>query len=82
MVVDDRPRLLGAVVALMLAGVVLSLAASPAVAERLGFDSFYFVKRHALFLVPALVLMLGDLVPDAAPGAARRARRARRRRSC
>lgn len=50
--------LLGATIVLMLAGVVLSLAGSPAVAERLGYESFYFVKRHLLFLVPAVVVMI------------------------
>src|SRR6478752_6800170 len=36
---------LAAIGALMLAGVVLSLAASPPVAGRLGLDPFYFVNR-------------------------------------
>lgn len=44
--------------ALMLAGVVLSLAASPPVAARLGLDPFYFVNRHILYLVPAIGVML------------------------
>jgi cell division protein FtsW len=43
---------------LMLAGVVLSLAASPPVASRLGLDPFYFVNRHILYLVPAVAVML------------------------
>jgi cell division protein FtsW len=49
--------LLGCAIVLMLAGIVLSLAASPAVAERLGYESFYFVKRHLLLLGPALLAM-------------------------
>ena len=49
---------LGAIGALMLAGVVLSLAASPPVAGRLGLDPFYFVNRHILYLVPAIAVML------------------------
>jgi cell division protein FtsW len=53
----DRVLLL-AVGILILTGIVLSLAASPAVAERLGYDSFYFVKRHLMFLVPAVLVML------------------------
>jgi cell division protein FtsW len=44
--------------ALMLAGVVLSLAASPPAAARLGLDPFYFVNRHILYLVPAIAVML------------------------
>jgi len=30
-----------------------------AVAERLGLDSFHFVKRHAVFMLPALSVMIG-----------------------
>ena len=44
--------------ALMLAGVVLSLAASPPVAARLGLDPFYFVDRHILYLFPTVAIML------------------------
>src|SRR5476649_297648 len=49
---------LAAIGALMLAGVVLSLAASPPVAGRLGLDPFYFVNRHILYLFPAIAIML------------------------
>jgi len=49
---------LAAIGALMLAGVVLSLAASPPVAARLGLDPFYFVNRHILYLIPAIAVML------------------------
>ena len=50
--------MLAALFALMLAGIVLSLAASPPVAARLGLEPFYFVNRHVLFLIPALLLLL------------------------
>ncbi|NLR96538.1 putative lipid II flippase FtsW [Rhizobium sp. P38BS-XIX] len=40
-------------------GFMLSFAASPAVAERIGLEPFHFVKRHALFLVPAIAAMIG-----------------------
>jgi len=49
---------LAAIGALMLAGVVLSLAASPPVAGRLGLEPFYFVNRHILYLLPAVAIML------------------------
>ncbi len=49
---------LAAIGALMLAGVVLSLAASPPVAGRLGLDPFYFVNRHILFLIPTIVVLV------------------------
>jgi cell division protein FtsW len=50
---------LAAIGALMLAGIVLSLAASPQVAGRLGLDPFYFVDRHILYLIPTVAIMLG-----------------------
>jgi cell division protein FtsW len=45
--------------AIMLGGIILSLAASPPVAARLGLDPFYFVDRHILYLVPALAVLIG-----------------------
>ncbi|QKV17202.1 putative lipid II flippase FtsW [Oricola thermophila] len=50
---------LAAFITLIGFGVVLSFAASPAVAERIGLDTFHFVERHALFLVPAIGVMIG-----------------------
>ena len=54
----DRLFLAG-FLALIGIGFMLSFAASPPVAERLGLDSFHFVKRHAFFLAPALATMIG-----------------------
>jgi cell division protein FtsW len=54
----DRP-LLGAIIALMLCGVILSLAASPPVATRIGLDPFHFFNHHVLFLLPAFVVLIG-----------------------
>jgi cell division protein FtsW len=53
----DRALLI-AVLALVGIGVVLSLAASPAVATRKGLPTFYFVERHLLFALVGVVLML------------------------
>jgi cell division protein FtsW len=50
--------LLAALGALMLAGIVLSLAASPPVAARIGLDPFHFVNRHVLFLLPAMIVLV------------------------
>ena len=50
---------LAAIGALMLAGIVLSLAASPPVAGRLGLEPFYFVNRHIFFLFPTIAILLG-----------------------
>jgi cell division protein FtsW len=54
----DR-SMLAALLVVMLAGIVLSLAASPPVAARLGLDPFYFVNRHVMYLLPAIAVMLG-----------------------
>jgi len=51
--------MLGAFAALMLAGVVMCLAASPPVAVRLGLDPFHFVNRQVLFLAPTILILLG-----------------------
>ncbi|QWW66477.1 putative lipid II flippase FtsW [Rhizobium sp. WYJ-E13] len=44
---------------LMGIGFMLSFAASPAVAERIGLEPFHFVKRHAAFMIPSISVMLG-----------------------
>src|SRR3954454_19066933 len=54
----DRP-LLGAILALMLCGVILSLAASPQVATRIGLDPFHFFNRHVMFLLPSFMVLIG-----------------------
>lgn len=46
-------------VTLMGLGAVLSFAASPSVAERIGLDEFHFVKRQLIFLLPAFVVLIG-----------------------
>jgi cell division protein FtsW len=55
---------LAALVILVISGIVLVTAASPAVAERLGLAPFYFVKRQLAFLVPSLALMVGVSLMD------------------
>jgi cell division protein FtsW len=44
--------------ALMVIGLVMTLAASPAVAERLKLPTFHFVNRQALLLAPSALLMI------------------------
>ena len=51
--------LLSSIIALMLSGVILSLAASPPVATRIGLDPFHFFNHHVLFLLPSLVVLIG-----------------------
>src|ERR1700726_4099474 len=53
----DRLQL-AAIIALMLAGIILSLAASPPVAVRIGLDPFHFFNRHVLFLLPSFMVMI------------------------
>jgi cell division protein FtsW len=50
--------MLACVLALAFAGIVLTLAASPLVAVRIGQPEYHFVVRQLLFLGPALVVML------------------------
>jgi cell division protein FtsW len=52
--------MLAALSGLMFIGIILLLAASPAVAERIGIQNlFHFVNRQALFIVPAFGVMIG-----------------------
>jgi cell division protein FtsW len=51
--------LLGAILALLGGGLVLSLAASPAMALKRGLPLFYFAERHAVFAVIAAALIVG-----------------------
>jgi len=58
----DRP-LLAALVGLLAAGVMMSFAASPAVAVRIGLNEWHFTVRHIIFLVPTLgVLIAGSFL--------------------
>ena len=48
-----------ALLVLISVGLMLTMAASPAVADRIGTDSFHFIRRQFVFLVPSLAVMLG-----------------------
>ena len=55
---------LGMVLVLTAIGAILVMAASPAVAERIGLAPYHFVTRHLLFVAPAVVLVVGvSLMP-------------------
>jgi cell division protein FtsW len=60
----DRP-LLGALFAIVLLGIILLLAASPPLATRLGVDPFFFVHRQALYLAPAVCVLIATSLLDA-----------------
>jgi cell division protein FtsW len=49
---------LAALILIAAFGALLTMAATPAVAERIGLDSFYFVKRQLGLMPAALALML------------------------
>lgn len=51
-------ELLAGLVLLLMVGMVLSFAASPPVAERLGLGPWHFIIRHALFIVPTLIVLV------------------------
>lgn len=50
--------LLASLAALIVFGLVLTMAASPPVAERLGLPLFHFVNRQVMYLVPAVAVLL------------------------
>ncbi len=49
---------LGAVGVIILIGMVLTMAASPAVAERIGLDAFHFARRQFTYMPLAVLAML------------------------
>lgn len=51
--------LLSSIVLLILLGIFLVMAASPAVADQHHWSSFYFIKKHLLFLVPTFAVLVG-----------------------
>ncbi|MBF0168729.1 MAG: cell division protein FtsW [Alphaproteobacteria bacterium] len=55
---------LAALFVLIGTGLFLTLAASPSVATRIGADSFHFVRRQFVFLMPAVVVILGVSMLD------------------
>jgi cell division protein FtsW len=55
----DRP-LLGGLGLLAVSGLVFVFASSPPVAARLGLPQLYFVGHHAMYLLPATLLLLGS----------------------
>jgi cell division protein FtsW len=52
-------QLLSALILLMAVGMLLSFAASPPVAERLGLSPWHFIIRHAMFDLLAIPVLIG-----------------------
>ncbi|MBP5857731.1 cell division protein FtsW [Marivibrio halodurans] len=55
---------LAALVALAAVGMILTVTASPPVAERIGADPFYFARKQGVLLLPALAIMLTVSLAD------------------
>ncbi len=47
------------ILSIIFIGFFLTMAASPAVANHLHLDSFYFLKRHSFYLIPVIVTLVG-----------------------
>ncbi|MDR1335017.1 MAG: putative lipid II flippase FtsW [Holosporaceae bacterium] len=52
----DRVMLL-AFLCMIAFGILMSIAATPMVANRIGIDRFYFLKRHLIYITPSLVII-------------------------
>ena len=50
--------LLASIFTIAMVGMILTLAASPPVADRIGLDSFHFAKRQIIFLTLSVALMI------------------------
>ncbi len=50
--------LLACICILIILGILLTFSASPAVAERIGFGSYHFIKRHLFFAPLAFAVMI------------------------
>jgi cell division protein FtsW len=49
---------LAALITLAVLGLLMALSASPPVAERIGADPMHFVRKQAILLIPALLIMV------------------------
>ena len=54
----DR-AMLSCILILMLFGVALVATASPAVASKIGVSDYHFLKKHIIFLIPSIFLLIG-----------------------
>lgn len=50
---------LASLVVLIFLGIILIMAASPAVANQHQWSSFHFIKKHILFLIPTFIVLVG-----------------------
>lgn len=54
----DR-AMLGSVLALLVFGVALVATASPAIAQKIGANDYHFIRKHLIFLLPTLLVLIG-----------------------
>ncbi|PCI55909.1 MAG: cell division protein FtsW [Alphaproteobacteria bacterium] len=54
----DR-AMLGCIMALLVFGIALVATSSPAVAQKIGVSDYHFIKKHIIFLIPTLFLIIG-----------------------
>lgn len=54
----DR-TMLGCVLLLVVFGIALVATASPAVAHKIGVSDYHFLKKHLIFMVPSVMMMIG-----------------------
>ncbi|MDR0678345.1 MAG: FtsW/RodA/SpoVE family cell cycle protein, partial [Holosporaceae bacterium] len=52
----DRATLFAFLI-LMVFGILLAVAATPMVADRMGIEKFYFLKRHLFYVIPSLAMV-------------------------
>ncbi|MDR1334389.1 MAG: putative lipid II flippase FtsW [Holosporaceae bacterium] len=56
--------ILFALLMLVAFGILLAVAATPMVANRMGIEKFYFLKRHLLYLIPSLCVIFSISILD------------------
>lgn len=52
----NRPLLFGFITMIVL-GIFMAMAATPMVANRIGIEEFYFLKRHIAYVIPSLMII-------------------------
>lgn len=43
---------------IIVVGIILNFAATPALAHRLGLDTFHFAKKHIIYIIPSISLLI------------------------
>lgn len=51
--------MLGCIIAILIFGIALVATASPAVAQKIGAGDYHFIKKHIIFLIPTIAIIIG-----------------------